>query len=125
MVLLLICVVESAADASATIAMRSPDIACGNGSESGILMTLFGVVLSASSLADVNFGFRPEAVCAAATSAAAFAMLLDTNVSNEDCLSLSMSSISIGCSISKTPDTVESVTLVEFDGVDIEVVETI
>ena len=68
---------------------------------------------------------RPDALCAAATSAAALAILLDTNVSNEDCLLLSMSSISIGCSISKAFDTVESVTFVEFDVIDIEAVETI
>ena len=104
-------VVESAADASPTMAIRSPDMACGSGSVSGILITLFGVVLSASSLAEVNFGFLPDAVWAAATSAAAFAILLETKVSSDDCLLLSISSMSIGCSISSTPGIVESVFL--------------
>lgn len=120
-VLLLIWVVESAAAGSPTIAMRS-DTLWGKGSVSGILITLFGVVLSAS-LADATHGLRPEAVCAAATLAAASAILLDTNDSNVDCLLLSRSSISIGCSISNTPDAVESVTLVGFDGMAIEAVE--
>ena len=58
----MLCVVESASDGSPMIAMRSPDIVWGKGSVSGILMTLLGVVLSASSLAEVNFGFGPEDV---------------------------------------------------------------
>ena len=97
----------------------------GNGSVSGILITLLGVVLSASSLADVYFGLRPEAVWAAATSAAALAILLDTNVSKEDCLLVSISSISIGCSISKPLEPDASVTLVECDVTAVDAEETV
>ena len=100
--LLLIFVVESTEDGLHTIAMRSPDILWGKGSVSGILITLFAVVLSASSLVDSNFGLRPESIWGTAPLAVALAISLDTNDSNVDCLLLYKSSILVGCAISNT-----------------------